>query len=612
MRKNLLDHINNNVLLLDGGMGTEIYNRGVFINQCYDELNLTRPDLIKEIHTDFIKAGANAIETNTFGANGFKLQPHGLADKVYDINYQGGKIAREVAGDKVFVLGSIGPLGKKIKLSDVTLKQKSEDAYREQLSALVDSGVDGIIFETFFDLDELLLAINLSKSISDLPVIAQMTINENFFTIYGVSVEDIVLALDKSAADVIGLNCSIGPKVMHGALEKINPLTKKPLSILPNAGYPQQINGRKLYLTSGEYLAEYSRRFVQSGAKVIGGCCGTTPDHIKHINHSITSFQPKKKTISVSVKEATADQIASVEPTKKSNLAKKLYNNEFVCSVEMVPPRGINTVKSISKAQRLKDANIDCLNLPDGPRASSRMGAPFIAKEIYDKVGIEPVLHYTARDRNLLGIISDLIGIHAIGIHNLLLITGDPPKMGDLPDATAVFDVDSIGLITIANNLNHGIDLGGNSIGEPTQYLIGAGVNPGALDMNEEMERFEKKIKAGAEYFITQPVFDTEILFKFLEDVKQYNVPIIAGVWPLISLRNAEFMNNEVPGASVADDVMEQMRAAKSKEEARETGIRIAQETILDIKNQVSGVQVSMPFGKVKYPLKVLDVLKAK
>jgi len=607
LKQNILEYIKSNILLFDGGMGTEIYSRGVYINQCYDELNLTRPKLIKEIHEDFIKAGAKAIETNTFGANCFKLQPHGLEEKLYDINFQGVKIARESAGKDVYVIGSVGPLGKKLIPDNI---EKFEKIYQEQLQPILDAGVDGIIFETFFDLEELLLAVKIAKSMSDIPVFAQMTINDNFFTIYGVNVEDIVTRLDQSKTDVIGLNCSVGPKIMHEALEKINNLTDKPISIIPNAGYPQQVNGRKLYMASSEYLAEYSRRFIQSGAKVIGGCCGTTPEHIKTIKHAMTSFQPKKEVIDIKIHKKSEELIEKIDPTTKSSLASKLYNKEFICAVEMVPPRGINTDKSLATAKSLMESGVHCINLPDGPRASSRMGAPFIAKEILDKAGIEPVLHYTARDRNLLGIISDFIGIHAIGIHNLLLITGDPPKMGDLPDATAVFDVDSIGLITIANNLNHGRDLGGNSIGEPTKYLIGAGVNPGALDMELELQRFEKKIKARAEYFITQPVFDIEILQKFLNDTKQYNIPIIAGVWPLVSLRNAEFMNNEVPGASVPDDIMEKMRAANSKEEARETGIQIAQQIILDIRNEVQGVQVSMPFGRVKYPLQVLEVLE--
>ncbi|MBN2279361.1 MAG: bifunctional homocysteine S-methyltransferase/methylenetetrahydrofolate reductase [Candidatus Marinimicrobia bacterium] len=607
MKQNLLEYIQSNILLFDGGMGTEIYARGVFINQCYDELNLSRPQLIREIHRDFIEAGAKAIETNTFGANHYKLQPYGLEEKIYDINYQGVKIAKEVAGDNVYVIGSVGPLGKKLQKEN---REKFKKAYREQLMPIMEAGADAIIFETFFDLQELLLAVTVAKQLKNIPVIAQMTINDNLFTIYGIRVEEIISTLDRSDADIIGLNCSVGPKVMHEALEKINHLTKKPISILPNAGYPQQINGRKLYLTSSEYLAEYSRRFIQSGARVIGGCCGTTPEHIKTIKHAISSFQPKKEIIDLKIPEDKEEIKNKIDPATKSGLAAKLYSNEFICAVEMVPPRGINTEKSLTTARTLRSAGVHCINLPDGPRASSRMGAPFIAKEILDKAGIEPVLHYTARDRNLLGIISDFIGIHAIGIRNLLLITGDPPKMGDLPDATAVFDVDSIGLITIANNLNNGRDIGGNSIGEPTQYLIGAGVNPGALDIGLEMKRFERKIKAGAEYFITQPVFDLEILSRFLDHVRPYKIPVIAGVWPLVSLRNAEFMNNEVPGASVSADIMEKMKAAKSKEEAQETGIQIAQQTILDIKDQVQGVQISMPFGNVKFPLQVLEVLK--
>ena len=610
MGKNILSYINENILLLDGGMGTEIYSRGVFINQCYDQLNLTWPDLIKQIHLDFIKAGSMGIETNTFGANRNKLQAYGLADKIYDINYQGVKLARETAGDKVFLLGSIGPTGKKLNTEDENSINFTKNIFNEQARPILDAGVDAITLETFFDINELVLAIETIKSISDIPVFAQMTINENLFSIYGIAVEDIIAILNKSSTDVLGLNCSVGPKIMLEALSRIHNLTNKPISILPNAGYPQQVNGRKLYLTSSEYLAEYSRRFIETGAKVIGGCCGTKPEHIKTIRHSISSYQPHKKIIDIKHVDNLIETTPTVEPATKSSLAKKLYNGEFVLTVEMVPPRGIDTIKSLKKAEILKNRGIDCINIPDGPRASSRMGAPFISKQILDKAGIEPVLHYTARDRNLLGIISDLIGIHALGIRNLLLVTGDPPKMGDLPDATAVFDVDSIGLITIANNLNHGIDLGGNSIGKPSEYLIGAGVNPGALDLDNEINRFEKKIKAGAEYFITQPVFDIEVLHKFLDDVRQYNIPIIAGVWPLVSLRNAEFINNEVPGASVSDDIMEKMRGIKTKEEGKITGIEIAQQIILDIKDSVEGIQVSMPFNNVNYPLQVLECLQ--
>lgn len=610
MKKNFLEFLEKNIVLFDGGMGTEIYSRGIFINRCYDEINISQPGLIKKIHEDYIAAGSDVIESNTFGANRFKLQAHGLADKLRDINYQGVKIAREAAGEDVYVAGGVGPLGIKIEPFGHVKPSEVKDAFKEQISPMIDAGIDLIIFETFQDLREIRLAIESAREICNLPIIAQMTVDEDLATIYGTSVKTLTRKLTASGADIVGLNCSVGPKIMLSALEEMVNYTDKPISILPNAGLPQSIDGRNIYLSSDEYLAEYARRFIEAGAKIVGGCCGTTPDHIKSMRKSISSFRPHKKNITIEKVTVHEKGPEPVKAENKSKFARKIVNREFVCSVEMVPPRGINCEKAIQKAKILFEKHIDSINIPDGPRALSRMGAPYLSKVLLDEVGIEPVLHYTARDRNLLGIMSDFLGIHALGIRNMLLITGDPPKMGDFPDATAVFDVDSIGLVSVMNSLNNGMDLGGNLIGAPTEYFIGVGVNPAALDMDKELERFEQKIQAGAEYAITQPVFEQEIFFNFIDKVKQYNIPIIAGVWPLISLRNAEFMNNEVPGATVSDKIMNKMRSAKNKEEAREIGIEIARETIREIYKDVSGIQVSMPFNNVKYPIEVLEVLK--
>ncbi|MCK4296489.1 MAG: methylenetetrahydrofolate reductase, partial [Candidatus Marinimicrobia bacterium] len=341
----------------------------------------------------------------------------------------------------------------------------------------------------------------------------------------------------------------------------------------------------------------------------IGGCCGTTPEHIRAMRDAIQSVVPHKREIKIKVTRKAEIEFKPTEIEKKSKFALKIANHKFVKTVELVPPKGIDTSEAVSITKLLKKKCIDAVNIPDGPRALSRMGAIYLSKIIIDKVGVEPILHYTCRDRNLLGIMSDLLGIHAIGIRNILLITGDPPKMGDYPDATAVFDIDSIGLTNVVNNLNHGVDLGGNPIGQPTEYFIGVGVNPGAIDLDYELRRFEWKVKAGAEFAITQPVFDTEIFFDFLEKIKGMNIPIIAGIWPLVSLRNAEFMNNEVPGAKVPEYIMEKMRATKTKSEALKVGLNIAHETIRQIYLKVAGVQVSMPFGNVDYPLKVLEVI---
>ncbi len=614
-RENFLDYLKDNIVLFDGAMGTMLYSHGIYINRCYDELNLSRPELVKEIHREYIQAESDVIETNTFGANRFKLNAHGFAEETSSINYQAAIIAREEAGEDVWVAGSIGPLGVRIEPWGPTSIEEAIDVFKEQAKALYDGGVDLFILETFFDLGEIQQAIFAVKEVCcqtglrNLPIIAQMTIGDDGNSLYGTAPEHFAKRLSEWGADVVGINCSVGPQIMLTALEKMVKVADKPISIQPNAGVPRNIEGRNIYLVSTEYMAEYAKRFILTGAKIVGGCCGTTPEHIRAMRNVIRSVVPHKRRVKVKVPEKIEIEFEPTEIEKKSKLAAKIAEGEFVKIVELVPPRGIDTSKAVSITRLLKGNCIDAVNIPDGPRALSRMGAIYLSKIIIDKVGIEPILHYTCRDRNLLGIMSDLLGMHAIGIRDILLITGDPPKMGDYPDATAVFDVDSIGLTNVVNSLNHGVDLGGNPIGKPTEYFIGVGVNPGAIDLDYELHRFEWKVKAGAEFAITQPVFDIDIFFNFLEKIKGTEIPIIAGIWPLVSLRNAEFMNNEVPGAKVPESIMEKMRAAKSKSEALEVGINIAQETIRKIYSMVAGVQVSMPFGNVEYPIKVLEVI---
>jgi homocysteine S-methyltransferase len=598
MRLPFKKYIKDNLVLFDGAMGTELYNRGIFINTCYDELNLTRPKLITEIHQAYIEAGADVLETNTFGANRLKLQKHGLEDKIYEINNTGAKLAREAAGENIYVAGSIGPLNLRLEPWGPLAEEEARDIFVEQASGLVDGGVDLIILETFSDLHSIQQAIIGIKEKFDIPIIASMTIGNDGNSLFGTPPELFASKMTQWGADVIGINCSVGPKPMLDALEQMTEVVNVPISIMPNAGTPVNVEGRNIYLSTAEYFAEYTRRFIQAGAGIVGGCCGTDPTFIKEMRKAIQSIQPRKiiqKNIQVKSEEKL---IQSIPTCDKSSLAQKVCHGEFVTSVEIVPPRGTDPSVPIEQAKLFKEAGVDAINIPDGPRALSRMGASYLSLLIQQQAEIEAILHYACRDRNLLGMVGDLLGAYASGIKNILLITGDPPKMGTYPDATAVFDVDSIGLTNVVNYLNSGSDLGGNP--------IDVGVNPGAIDLDYEIRRFEWKVKAGAEYAITQPVFDNELFFQFMKRIEHVKIPVIAGIWPLVSVRNAEFMNNEVPGASVPDQIMKRMYATKSKEEARELGMEIARETIRELKADIAGVQVSMPFGKSKYPLDVL------
>ncbi len=606
MRIPFTEFLKNNLVLFDGAMGTEIYNKGVFINTCYDELNLTRPSLIKEIHKKYIDAGADVIETNTFGANRFKLQKHGLEDKVYEINLRGAEIAREAAGDDIYVAGSVGPLNVRLEPWGPLSEAEAKEIFLEQLKGLMDGGVDLIILETFSDLHLIQQALEIAKSNYQIPVIAQMTIGNDGCSLFGTPPELFANKLMQLGADVVGINCSVGPKPMLDALEQMTGAVNVPISIMPNAGTPVDVEGRNIYLATADYFAEYTRRFIHAGARIVGGCCGTDPTFIKEMRKAIQSIQPRN-IISKQIEVKTEKKLVqSVSICDKSNFSRKICNGEFVTSVEIVPPRGADPTLPIEQAKLFKEAGIDALNIPDGPRALSRMGAPYLSLMIQQQTGMEVILHYACRDRNLLGMVGDLLGASAAGINNILLITGDPPKMGTYPDATAVFDVDSIGLTNVVTHLNSGVDLEGNPIDKPTAFFTGVGVNPGALDLDYEIRRFQWKVKAGAEFAITQPVFDNDLFYKFLKKISHLKIPIIAGVWPLVSIGNAEFMNNEVPGASVPAHIMKRMYATKTKEEAREVGIEIARETIRELKRDIAGVQVSMPFGKSKYPLDVL------
>ncbi len=610
MRKPFLEFVADNIVLVDGAMGTEIYAHGVFINTCYDHLNLTNPKLVREIHNAYLDAGADVIETNTFGANRVKLQKHGLEKEIQAINYQGAKIAREEAGDDIYVAGSVGPLGERLEPWGILSEKEARDIYQEQAKPLIDAGVDILSLETFSDLHLIQQAIIGVREKFDIPIMAQMTIGDDGNSLFGTPPERLAVKMKEFGADIVGINCSVGPKVMMEAVEKMIAAVDIPVSVMPNAGIPQNVDGRNIYLASAEYFGEYAKRFAQTGVRVIGSCCGTNPDFTREMRKAIQSVQPRRRLRrKVKVTEKPEEKPV-IPPEERSALAKKIEEKKFVTTVEIVPPRGINAEKSLQQASAMKDAGVDSVNIPDGPRAMSRMSASYLSLIIQQQVGIEVIQHYACRDRNLLGMVGDLLGAYSAGIKNLLLVTGDPPKMGTYPDATAVFDVDSIGLTNVVYSLNYGRDLGGNPLKKPTGFLIGVGANPGAIDLDYEIRRFEWKVKAGAQFAITQPVFDLELFHNFLKRTEHVKIPFIAGIWPLASIRNAEFMNNEIPGAHVPDDIMKRMRATRTKKEARNEGIRIARETLQELKPHIAGVQVSMPFGKINAPLEVLqDIL---
>jgi len=601
------------LVVFDGAMGTMIYARGVFINQCYDELSIKAPDLIRGIHDEYVKSGAEVIETNTFGANRLKLEQHGLSRDVHNINVAAARLAREAAGDAVLVAGAVGPLGVRLEPYGPTSREEARRIFSEQMTALRDGGADLFILETFSDLDELGQAILAARDVdAAMPVIAQVAINADGVTAYGATPEDIATTLDAAGADIIGLNCSVGPQTILEAIEKMSPLTTRKLSAQPNAGMPRDVGGRMMYMASPEYMSTYARHIVVAGAKIIGGCCGTTPDHIREIAEGVRPLAPRSgKTSRAAVAhigvQGRAAGATPVPFATRSRWAARIAKGDFVTSVELVPPRGVDASKLLRDAASLRDAGVDAINVPDGPRAQSRMGAVLTSLLIEQNERIETVTHYCCRDRNLLGMLSDLLGASAVGLRNVLLITGDPPKMGPYPSATAVFDIDSIGLTNLVSQLNRGLDPGGNAIGEPTQFVIGVGVNPAALDTANERRRFEWKVDAGAEYAITQPVFDADQLEKFLRSVESLRIPVVAGIWPLVSVRNAEFLANEVPGVTVPDEVIARMRRANalSKEHAVQEGINIARELLERVRPIVAGVQVSAPFGKAELALEV-------
>jgi len=606
------EQLSRRVLVSDGAMGTMLYSRGVFINRCFDELNLSSPDLVRQIHQDYVKAGAEIVETNTFGANRARLAGFGMAEKLKAINHAGVRLAHEAAKEAVFVAGAVGPLGVRIEPLGPTSFAEARAIFREQIDALLEAGVDLLILETFGNLNELREAARAAHEASggEVAIVAQVTIDDFGHLPGGTDTETFTREMDSWPVDAIGLNCSVGPKATLETIERMMQFSSKPMSAMPNAGLPTRVEGRNMYLCSPEYMAQYARRMLWAGVRIIGGCCGTTPDHIRLIRSETRSLQPLQKKLSVTVEEpeVKAHALTPVPMAKKSKLGAKLAQGKFVAFVEILPPRGVDASRELAGARLCAEHGIDAINVPDGPRASARMSAQAACQLIQRHAGIEAVSHFCCRDRNILGIQSELLAAHTVGVRNLICITGDPPRMGLYPDATAVFDVDAIGLVNIVNNLNHGLDIGGNPIGSQTALLIGVGANPGALNMDEEIRRFEWKVEAGAEYVVTQPVFDLDLLEKFLQRIERVKIPVICGLWPLTSFRNAEFMVNELR-VPVPGSFMERMRRVDNAEKAREEGVAIAREMVVRVRGMVEGVQLSAPFGRYQMALDVAEAI---
>ncbi len=607
--------------MCDGAMGTMLYAKGVFINKSFDALNLTQPALVTQVHEEYVRAGADIVETNTFGANRIKLGSFGLADKLHDINAEGARIARRAADDRAYVAGAIGPLGIRIEPWGKTGVDEAREYFREQAQALLDGGVDLFILETFRDLNEIGAAIDAIRGISDLPVVAQMTTEEDGNTLDGTPPEKFAPELERRGATVIGVNCAVGPAPMLDTVERMQAVSSLKLSAQPNAGKPRDVEGRNIYLCSPEYMASYARRFMLHNVRIVGGCCGTTPEHIRQIKQAVRALGPAAlrsaeghaplvESVPAAARRPARVESPPVPRDHKSRLAHAMTQGRFVTLVELLPPRGFQTDQIVDRARTLRIRGVDAINIPDGQRSGARLSALSLAVLIEQQAGIETLLHYACRDRNLLGIQSDLLGAHAMGIRNLLLITGDPGRVGDYPDATAVFDVDSIGLANLVSRLNRGCDVGGQPIGAPTAFHLGVSVNPAATNLDQELRRFDYKVEAGAEFVLTRPIFDVRAFEALLPRLASAKLPIVAGIFPFENARNAEFLANEVPGVRVPDALLARMRAAASAESAAAEGIAIAREVAGQLRGAVQGLQVSTQSGDIEAALAVLDGLR--
>ncbi len=606
-------------LVVDGAMGTQLYERGVLFNACFEELNITRPELVARIHEEYARAGAQVIETNTFGANEMRLEKHGLGGKVRAINEAGVRLARVAAGQTAFVVGALGPSGYFLGEASHDDLAKVRRALREQAEVLVGGGVDALLIETVRQTNELQTILDGILSVAGtVPVIASVSVDEHNRMADGTSAADIARLMKEWGASVVGVNCCDGPM---NVLEAVTPMIALGLPVwaVPNAGLPRRVDERLVYVSTGEYFGVYARRLFKLGVKLVGGCCGTTPEHVRRIAAAAkmavsTGGEPESVgAVGETFQGWSADHAPLVGAREsapfatRSALAAKLKAKEFVVSVEVNPPVGLNLSKALATARMLKAGGATVINIADGARAQARMGNLAMAIRVEEHVGIETLLHVCGRDRNLLGTLAHLLAAHEMGIRNLVVVTGDPPKMGDFPDASAVYDLDSIGILKLASRLNHGIDPGGKPLGDATQFVLATGSEPAALNYDRELARLQQKVRAGANLIMTQPIYDLSVLERFLGDVEPLGVPVLVGLLPLASYRNAEFLHNEVPGMQIPESVRERMRRAGSGADARREGVAIAREMLASVRERIAGVYVMPPLERYELALEVVD-----
>jgi methionine synthase I (cobalamin-dependent)/5,10-methylenetetrahydrofolate reductase len=611
--QSFLEAVQQSLLVFDGAIGSLLYERGVFVTQNFEQLNVTRPDLVRRIHQDYLDAGARVITTNTFGANRFCLERHGLVGEVRAYNLAGARLAREIAGPRAYVGGSIGPTGLVPDVSPEWDEAAAEATFAEQATALAEGGADLIVFETFRHLDELAIAVAAAKRVaSDIPLLAMVTFDAGGTVADGTGPEKVAQRLLRMEVNAIGINHGDGPQLALAMAERMHEVDL-PLCVQPNAGLPRTVDGRQLYMATPEYFDVFARRIFQAGARMVGGCCGTTPEHIRWMAKSARMLGGGTERPPAVQVRALSDFPVGVEPTplsERSAFAKKLAAGKFVVSVEVNPAPGLDPKPALEASKMLLANGVDIVNVADGPRAMARMGNLAFCALLLRDYGIEPIMHVCGRDRNLLAQMAHLLGAHAIGLRNLVIITGDPPKVGDYPEATAVYDLDAIGLLQMASGMNAGLDPAGKRLGGgQTSFVCATGFEPGAADFDKEVKRLEQKRAAGADFVMTQPVFQVELVEKMLQSTAHLNMPVMLGVLPLVSYKNAEFLHNEVPGMQIPEPIRERMRAAAPGAEARKEGVRIAREMLFAVRDRVQGAYLMPPLGKYELALEVLDGL---
>lgn len=627
----LLKALEDGPLVVDGAMGSQLFERGILYNACLEELCISKAELVRRVHEDYVRAGADVIETNTFGSNALRLEKHGLSGKVRVLNEAAVKVAREAAAGKAYVVGAVGPSGYFLGEASADDLAKVRRVLGEQAEVLAGSGVDAILVETMRQTNELRVAIESAVAASGgkVPVIASASVDERSCMSDGTSAGEIARLMREWGADIVGVNCCDGPM---NVLEATTPMLEVgvPVWAVPNAGLPRRVDDRLVYVSTSEYFGVYARRMFKLGVKLVGGCCGTTPDHIRRIAAAARmaiaadrsakpdSVRPGDGSEAL-VRSAEIYETWSADPpaasgatpavpfAQRSDLAAKIARGQFVTSVEVNPPVGLDLTKALEAAKMLRGGGIDVVNIADGARAQSRMSNAAMALRVQEQVGMETILHVCGRDRNLLGTLAHLLGAHELGVRNVVIITGDPPKMGDFPDASAVYDLDSIGILKLAKRLNQGIDPGGKALGATTRFVLATGAEPAALNYDRELERLRLKKEAGAEIVMTQPVYDPVVLDRFLTDIASLDMPVLVGLLPLASYKNAEFLHNEVPGMQVPDSVRERMRKVGSGPVARKEGVAIAREMLASVRSRVAGAYIMPPLERYELALEVVD-----